>query len=148
MQREDEDLKSFDDRFRNQVTVIENYGGSIGKDKCLYENDEFFKNLSEIEQKKKENIEEAQERAREKFLGYGLIANCDKKRYGNVGEDLDNTFTFSDDKYPKTQQKAYEYLLNYKKFKPKLKPSTPRRDGVSFATTGRGGHWWPCWLWQ
>ncbi len=91
MQGEDEDLKSFYDRFRNQVTVIENYGGSIGKDKCLYENGEIFKNLSEAEQKKRENIEEAQERAREKFLDYGLIANCDKKRYGNVGEDLDNT---------------------------------------------------------
>ena len=46
--------------------------------------------------KKKENIEEAQERAREQFLGYGLLANCDKKRYGNVGKDLDNKFTCGD----------------------------------------------------
>ena len=48
------------------------------------------------------------------FLGYGVLANCDKKKYGNLVEDLENRYTFGNNKYPKTQQKAYEYAMNYK----------------------------------
>ena len=120
-QKEEEDLKSFYDRFNNQVKVIENYGGNIGTDFNLYQQDKEYKELTESQKKQKSNIEAAKDRAKDRFLGYGLLANCDKKRYGNLVEDLDNTFTFGDDKYPSTQQKAYEYLMNYKKFKPKEK---------------------------
>ena len=65
--------------------------------------------------------------------------NCDKKKYGNLVEDLENTFTFGDNKYPETQQKSYEYAMNYKKFKPKTQQNSSRRDGLAFATAGRGG---------
>ena len=133
-QREEEDLKSFYDRFNNQVKVIENYGGNIGTDFNLYQQDKEYKELTESQKKQKSNIEAAKDRAKDRFLGYGLLANCDKKRYGNLVEDLDNTFTFGDDKYPSTQQKAYEYLMNYKKFKPKEKKNNQGRDGLSFAT--------------
>ena len=36
-QKEEEDLKTYYDRFKNQVKVIENYGGTIGTDFNLYE---------------------------------------------------------------------------------------------------------------
>ena len=50
-------------------------------------------------------------------MGYGVLANCDKKKYGHLVEDLENGYTFVENKYPKTQQKAYEYAMNYKKYK-------------------------------
>ena len=61
------------------------------------------------------------------------------KKYGNLVEDLDNAFTFGDNKYPETQQKSYEYAMNYKKFKPKVKQQNNQRDGLAFTTTNQGG---------
>ena len=89
-QRDEEDLKTYYNHFKNQVEVIENYGGKIGTENAMYEHDEAVKNLTEVQKQMDSNIEVAKEWTREKFLGYGLLANCDKKRYGNVLEDIDN----------------------------------------------------------
>ena len=45
----------------------------------LYKIEEKYDKLDTYWKTKKENIEKAKESAREMFLGYGVLANCDKK---------------------------------------------------------------------
>ena len=115
IQKEDEDIKDYYDRFKNQVEVIENNGGELGTEKELLQQDNIFKNLSESEKRDDDNINEAKARTREKFLAYGILAGCDKRRFGSLTEDLENNYTLGDNKYPITMQKSYEYIMNYKK---------------------------------
>ena len=110
--REDEDTTAYYESFKNQVTVVENYGGTIGQDQKLYENEDIYQKMNNRQQDLRTNIDAAKERARDQFLAFGFLANCDKKRFGDVVNDLDNMFTFGDDKYPRTLQKAHEYLKN------------------------------------
>ena len=119
IQKEDEDIKTHYDRFKNNVEVIENNGGELGTEIKLLEQDKIFNDLSDREKQDEDNIKEAKERNREKFLACGILASCDKKRFGNLTEDLENNYTFGDNKYPVTQHKAHEYLMNHKKYKPK-----------------------------
>ena len=78
-------------------------------------------------------------RNKENVLGYGLLANCDKRRYGLLTKDLDNQYTFGNDNYPQTRQKSYEYAMNYKKYKPKNSNTGECRrtncDSMTFNTT-------------
>ena len=143
VQKEDEDLKAFHERFENQVDVVEKYVGRIPIADYLYDRDEDFLSLTRRQQGEEEYILEAKNRSKEKLLGYGLLANMDKKRHGNLVEDLENQYTFGDNKYPVTPQRSYEYAKNYKQYKPK-KPNNNgggQRDGLSFTTrgSGRGG---------
>ena len=147
IQKEDEDIKTFFERYKNHMEVIENNGGELGTETKLLKHDETFNSLNESEQQDEDNIKAAKERNREKFLAYGLLACCDKRRFGNLTEDLENNYTFGDNKYPTTQQKSYDYLMNYKKYKPRNKNSNnnnnntnqnENRDGVSFAQNNRG----------
>ena len=188
VQREDEDLKKFYDRFKNAVEIIENYGGDIGSmtklwkldpdykqakeadtqfsledlENALFNGIDFF-DLSKGEKKLYNTIENnftawvaqkettkleltdtkkiSKNAEKEKLLGFGILANCDKRRYGDLTEDLANQYTFGNDNYPETRQKSYEYAMNYKRFKPKKTPqgnNRAPRDGMSFATTNRG----------
>ena len=138
-QKEDEDLKVYYERFKNQIEVIENYVGDITILDFMFDQDEDYAGLKKQDKDKMENINAAKERCKEKLTAYGFLANIDKKRYGNLLEDLDNSYIFGDNKYPMTPQKAYEYALNYKHFKPKEnKQNQSRRDGMSFATQSKG----------
>ena len=88
-----------------------------------------------IQKRKKEiNKKLAKERVKDIFLAYGILANTDKRRFGDLAKDLDNSFTLGVDKYPAMMQQAYDYALNYKKYKPKPKPSNLQHDGLAFAT--------------
>ena len=64
-QREDEDVKKHDNRFKNHVEIIENYGGDLFRGEQFMLNDKKCKNMSETNKKKTENKEAAQERNRE-----------------------------------------------------------------------------------
>ena len=82
----------------------------------MYEDDEEYKVLKKVDKGKEEYIVAAKERCRDRLTAYGFLANIDKKRYGNLVENLDNNFIFGDDKYPATPQRAYEYAMNYKQY--------------------------------
>jgi hypothetical protein len=108
----------------------------------LYKIEEMYNKLDTDEKSEIININMAKEKTKEMFLGYGILANCDKKKYGRLVEDLENEYTFGDNKYPKMQQKAYEYAMNYKKYKPKVDNNNSGnrvRDGLAFAMTGKDG---------
>jgi hypothetical protein len=142
VQHEDEDLNDFYKRFQNAVKVLENFGGNIKNMTNLYKIEETYNKLDTDEKSEIININMANEKTKEMFLGYGILANCDKKKYGRLVEDLENEYTFGDNKYPKMQQKAYEYAMNYKKYKPKVNNNNSGnrvRDGLAFTMTGKGG---------
>ena len=42
----------------------------------------------------------------EKFLAYGLLANCDKQQHGNLVKALNNTYTFREDNTQKRNRKV------------------------------------------
>ena len=111
MQCKDEDLKEIYERFQNTIEVLENYGSDIKNMIDLYKIKEKYNKLATDQKTKIKNIEKAKEGTREMFLGYGVLANCDKKKYGNLVEDLKSRYTFGNNKYPKTQQKADEYAM-------------------------------------
>ena len=106
MQHENKDTKDFYERFQNAVEVLENCDGDIKNMSDLYKIKERYVKLDADQKSEKENIEMAKENAKEMFLGYGILANCDKKKYGNLVEDLENGYTFGENKYPRTQQKS------------------------------------------
>ena len=71
----------------------------------LYKLDEEYSNLSTTNKMKDENINKARKAGIELFLGYGILANCDKCKYGDLIEGLENEYMLGDNKYPKTQKK-------------------------------------------
>ena len=79
VQHEDEDLKDFYERFQNTVEVLENYGGDIKNMTNLYKIKENYSKLDMDQKSKVANINKAKGGVREMFLGYGVLANCDKK---------------------------------------------------------------------
>jgi len=134
-QREDQDPQDHLERFNDLIEVLKNYGVSIGEDEALIQHDEIFTSLSEAQQEEPENIQAAKERAKQQFLGYGLLISADKKRYGDLITHLDNSFVLGDDKYPRSVNEAYNQLMHYNKQKMKEKKNeTKSSNGLSFAT--------------
>ena len=140
-QKEEEDLRSYYEKFTNSQEVVENYGGTIGKENDMYLNNSIYKRLNETNKKKADKIEEARVRQQKRMIAYGFLEGLDKKRYGNLNEDLENQFTFGNDNNPNDVQAAYEYATNYKKYKPKSSNNNRRGcDGLSFTTTRGSGN--------
>ena len=78
-QREEEDLRSYYEKFTNSQEVVENYGGNIGKENDMYLNDRIYNRLSESNKKKADNIEQARVRQQKRMMGYGFLEGLDKK---------------------------------------------------------------------
>ena len=89
-QMEGEDLRSYYEKFTNSEEVIENYGGTIGKENDMYLQDRIYKRLSETNRKNADRIEEARVRQQKRMIAYGFLDGLDKKQYGNLNEDLEN----------------------------------------------------------
>ena len=50
IQKEDEDVKTFFERYKNHVEVIKNNGGKLGQETQLLKHDEMYDNLTTVEQ--------------------------------------------------------------------------------------------------
>jgi hypothetical protein len=57
---------------------------------------------------------DAEKQAKEMYLACAFILGADKTRYGRLIEDLENSYTQGDDKFPKTMTEAYNLLVNWK----------------------------------
>mmetsp|Transcript_26895 Transcript_26895/g.38143 ORF Transcript_26895/g.38143 Transcript_26895/m.38143 type:complete len:435 (+) Transcript_26895:354-1658(+) len=79
-----------------------------------------------------EEIQLAKDKAQEQFFAILLIQQADKVRFRQLIADLENSFIMGEDCYPKTITKAYEILVNYKKFTPQA--HDPNEHGVSYYT--------------
>ena len=80
------------------------------------------------------NIDATKKHGKDAFLAYGLVFTSDKRRDGDLQENLDNDFILGMDQYPKTVNKGYDQLLHYNKFKPR-ENCRSTTAGVAFTTT-------------
>lgn len=64
--------------FKNQVDIIEQYGGSIGKDPAILALNKDYTNLI---RPSKQETNKAMQHARDKYLAYALICCSNQNRY-------------------------------------------------------------------
>ena len=66
-----------------------------------------------------------------------FITQSDRRRYGKLSEELENSFTKGNDDYPDNLVSAYHLINEYKCWQPKA--STPEPSGVAFTQNdGKG----------
>ena len=120
------------DKLNNLVNVVESYGGLIGNESILLDNDEEFSKLSKEEKKDQTNIDAAKARNKDRFLAFCYIAKADNNRYGDLKISLENDYAKGNNNYPTTIGKALRLLTNYRS--DKVKNSNKKNDQtVSFA---------------
>jgi hypothetical protein len=112
MQTRDTTNAGFLEQFLTSVEVLEQYGGTIGKDEGAIEDEivaaGYTAPASVAER------ETASNTAREKFLAMSFLYAVDKFRYGKLLDELENDFTKGVDHYPDTITKAYTLVVNFK----------------------------------
>jgi hypothetical protein len=122
-------------KFKNTTEVIEHYGGNIGEDKALV-NEELktilkATNQDTLSRASTQAIEAATEMARNKSHAIAFLKRADKIRYGLLITELENQFTRGTDQYPTNITETYNLLVNYKKpiaAREKNQTRTPRED--------------------
>ena len=66
-----------------------------------------------------------------------FIAQSDRRRYGRLSEDLENSFTKGNNDYPRDLVQAYRLISEYKNWNQKF--TSPDPTGVAFAQKGKTG---------
>jgi hypothetical protein len=104
MQTRDTTNAGFLEQFLTSVSVLEQYGGTIGKDEGAIEDGivaaGYTAPASATERETSSNT------MREKFLAMSFLYAVDKFRYGKLLDELENDFTKCVDHYPDTITKA------------------------------------------
>jgi hypothetical protein len=125
----DETNPSYMSKFKNTIEVIQHYGGNIGDDKALFNEElktvigskdpDFLKNATD------EEVASAKTIVKQKARAIAFLKRADKARYGLlVMEELENQFTRGTGQYSKNvTPETYNLLVNYKK--PKAPSGTP-----------------------
>jgi hypothetical protein len=112
IQTRDTTNTGFLEQFLTSVSVLEQYGGTIGKDEGAIEDGivaaGYTAPASATERETSSNT------MREKFLAMSFLYAVDKFRYGNMLDELENDFTKGVDHYPDTITKAYTLVVNFK----------------------------------
>lgn len=95
------------------MDVVEHNGGSFGIEKGVVEMVLATDNLS-MDNASPEQKFAAQVKAKEYSLACAFILGADRTRFGKLVEDLENSYTQGQDKYPKTMTDTYKLLVNWK----------------------------------
>jgi TolA-binding protein len=102
----------FLEKFLTCVAVLEQYGGTIGRDQGAVE-DEIdaagYTILANAEETK-----QVSDVARSKFLAMAYLLAVDKHRYGKLLDELENDFAKGTDNYPDSVTRAYNLVVNHK----------------------------------
>jgi hypothetical protein len=102
----------FLEKFLTAVSVLEQYGGTIGRDEGTIEDEieeaDFTLSVSAAETKTASDV------ARNKFLAMTFIHAVDKLRYGKILDKLENDFTKGTDNYPESVTRAYHLVVNHR----------------------------------
>ena len=123
---------SFMSKFKNYIEVIEHYGGTIGDDVALI--NEELKNLQSSGDTDTD-LEMAKQMARNKAHAIFFMTKADKGRYGQLVIDLENQYTRGTDQYPATITETYNMLVNYKKPANNRERNATRRTNRGTAAT-------------
>ena len=124
-------------RFNNLVDVATTYNGEIYDtaivaicSEKLYPNI-VWANLTDAQQ------DAASSAANELYLATIFIAQSDRRRYGKLQEELENSFTKGNNDYPDNLVKAYHLMNEYKNWQPRA--AVPEASGVAFAQKAKKG---------
>ena len=133
-QTQNETNASYMTRFKDSIAVIEHYGGSIGDDEALVE-EETKRLLARTKTKPDQaQLDACTARAKNKAHAIAFLRRADLTRYSALLTDLENQYTRGTDQYPTTVTDTYNLLVNYKK------PTTPApqrgRDNTTTNTAG------------
>jgi Reverse transcriptase (RNA-dependent DNA polymerase) len=69
--------------------------------------------------------------AHDLYLATMFISQSDRRRYGKLSEDLENSFTKGNDDYPSDVVSAFHLINEYKNWQPRS--AVPEASGVAFA---------------
>jgi hypothetical protein len=102
----------FLEKFLTCVAVLEQYGGTIGRDQGAVEEEIEAAGYTILTTA--EETEQASDIARSKFLAMSYLLAVDIQRYGKLLDELENDFTKGTDNYPDSVTKAYNLVVNHK----------------------------------
>jgi hypothetical protein len=123
------------EQYQNIVDVINQVGGSVGKNIGLVKEYAKVKGV-DFETLSNEALKKLKEETYERYLATSFVLAADRSRYGRLIESLENDYLQGRDNYPTTLTSAYNLLTNWKQDPRNLMRSIgPVNDGVSFATT-------------
>jgi hypothetical protein len=122
---------SFLEKFLTSVSVLEQYGGTLGRDEGGIE-DEITEAGYTLPASDKET-KNASDTARDKFLGMAFMISVDRYRYGTLLNELENDMTKGTDNYPVTVTKAYTLVVNHKSKQRGVTRLFNDSEAVSFA---------------
>jgi hypothetical protein len=83
-------------------------------------------------------VEDAQARAKDRYLAVMFLLNSDKKRYGSLVRDIENEYTRGTNTYPNTLSAAYAFLVNYRTDRPN-NPMEADEGGLAFYNSDEEG---------
>ena len=104
-------------RFKNLVSVIEHYGGDLGKDPILVKealNRNHTGSRPVIPDPTSAAYKAAIPKARERFLAYAFLRCADPHRYRKMIADLSNQYSRGTIQFPDDITTAFSMLENYK----------------------------------
>jgi hypothetical protein len=102
----------FLEKFLTCVAVLEQYGGTIGRDQGSVEDEIDAAGYTILATAEK--TKQASNVARSKFLAMAYLLAVDKQRYGKLLDELENYFTKGTDNYPNSVMNAYNLVVNHK----------------------------------
>ena len=104
------------ERFKDQVDLIDECGGTIGFSQSM-----ITSNLQKMNPpvdaitSTPEQYEKAVEAAKQQYLAVAFLSGADHRRYGKMRQILENDYLRGDaESYPQDLTKAYELLLNWR----------------------------------
>ena len=125
-------------RFQNLVDVATAYNGQLYDQAIINiacsRADPIIADYSALNAAQQTVIKNA---ASELYLATMFIHQSDRRRYGKLSEDLENSFTKGNDDYPNNLVSAYHLINEYKCYTPKSQ--APDSTGVAFAQKASKG---------
>ena len=119
-QQPDESNATYLKKFKNNLEVLEHYGGSIrnatGAIKCEKLRDSKSALVTSTPTDK-----EYMERCYHRRIGVMFLRRADRQRYNELLQDLRNSYTMERDEYPNNLEHAFEMVQN---FQPSPSPTT------------------------
>jgi hypothetical protein len=113
VQGEHTDVPDYYKNFKSRLDVVVYNGGAFGVNTGIV--DEVLKESNVIPaQATPDEVKDAESKSKERAAAVAFLLGADKKRYGKLVEDLENSFTQGEDRYPKDLTGAYKLMINWK----------------------------------
>ena len=122
------------EKFKELTEIMEHFGYNLGATEETLVNIVQQSAVDPLNPTEAE-LQDAKKVAKERFYAVMFLRHADRRRYGNMMADLENSHTRGTDEYPKTMTSAYDYLVNYRAHK-HTNPSTTS-DGVAYFSNER-----------